>query len=189
MDFINALSTLLENFSEFILPHAPFVGVMLILLIIGHRMSARVFTKPRAYRYYGATARGKLKWRFFYWGRETLPMQPILLGVLIGLAWKDPENLGWNRAASIAYFASAGAMSMMVWAIMKAWTKKKGLILQLPGESEPPAEERLPYDSLLAPPRVPTEVGSFEAPEEVTIRALPARMTVPPQTPPTGKKP
>jgi hypothetical protein len=142
LEIITALVGALESLTEYVLPHAPFIGITLILLVIGHRMSTRVFTKPRAYRFYGPTAAGKWKWRFFYWGRETLPMHAILAGVIIGLLWRDPEGLGWNRAASVAYFASAGAVSMMLWAVIRGWAKKKGITLQLPGESEPPVGER-----------------------------------------------
>jgi len=183
MDFINGLGTVLENISEHVLPHAPFLGVTFILLVIGHRLSTRVFTKSRAYRFYGPGPQGKWKWRFFYWGRETLPMQPILAGVVIGLLWRDPEGLGWNRAASVAYFASSGAISMMLWAVMKAWAKKKGLVLLLPGESEPPVgiqpESLRPYDdvpALVAPTLdEASRVSAFEDNEEraPTLRPLP----------------
>lgn len=168
---ITSIGTFLEQLSNYVLPHAPFIGVMFILLIFGTVASRRVFTKPRAYRYYGTTAAGKWKWRFFYWGRETLAMQPILAGVAIGLFWKDPEMLGWSRRASVAYFASAGAISMMLWIVIKAWTKKKGIVITLPGESDPPPDgaypvsvRPLPYAS--TPPIVLDEASQETSSEE-----------------------
>jgi hypothetical protein len=146
LDFVNALDAAFQVIQKNVYPHAPFYGVMLVLLIIGDRMSSRIFTKERAYRAYPGTY-GRWKWRVYFWGRETLPMQPILMGALIGLAWLDPEGKSWNRAASMAYFATAGAASMILWAFTKAWAKKKGIVLALPGESGPPTgKPSMPYE-------------------------------------------
>jgi hypothetical protein len=181
-DIIASIGTFLEQLSNYVLPHAPFIGVMFILLIVGTVTSRRVFTKPRAYRYYGTTAAGKWKWRFFYWGRETLAMQPILAGVAIGLFWKDPELQGWSRRASVAYFASAGAISMMLWIVIKAWTKKKGIVITLPGESDPPPDgtypvsvRPLPYDSV---PPILDEASQESSSEEL---AFEESDTIPPK--------
>lgn len=164
MEWLSAIGDALEKVHTYVLPHAPFLGATLILLIVGQWLSG-VFTKSRAYRFYGNTRAGKWKWRCFYWGRELLPAFPILLGVLIGLLWKDPEERGWRRAASVGYFASAGAVSMMLWAIIKGWSKKKGIALTLPGESEPPEGDRTPYDE------VPIELVESIPPQVSAIAA------------------
>jgi hypothetical protein len=155
----------IDLFTTHVLPHAPFVGVFLILLVVGQYASTRLFTKQRAYAFYGRDQKGIWTWRWWYWGRETLPLQPITAGVLIGILWVDPEQAGWNRAASVGYFASAGALSLFGWAVLKGYAKKKGIVLTLPGESLPP-EGGETYDN------VHVEVG-----DTVSVRP------VDPQTP------
>lgn len=181
LDFVNALDAAFEMLSKHVYPHAPFYGVTLVLLIIGDRMSSRIFTKERAYRYYGPTTAGRWKWRVYFWGRETLPMQPILMGALIGLSWLDPEGKGWNRVASVAYFATAGAASMFAWACTKAWAKKKGIILSMPGESGPPAgHPSMPYEVEIIPERKTWDEQHVRAQSLPPVDDLETRKTTPP---------
>lgn len=182
MDFINTYGALMDQLLKLFLPHWPGLCVFFILTIVGQHMSLKVFTRPRAYKNYGKGAGAKWKWRFFYWGRETLALQPILAGILIGLVWVDPEGHNWTRATSVGYFATAGTASLFGWALLKGLLKKRGIELQLPGgESVPP--DRLPYDedgelpvvidsSKLAPPKLPSidpsplPLGSLPPPPE-----------------------
>ncbi len=163
MDFINTYGALMDQLLKLFLPHWPGIGVFFILTIVGQHLSLKVFTRPRAYKHYGKGAAAKWKWRFFYWGRETLSLQPILAGILIGLVWVDPEGHGWTRPTSVGYFATAGTASLFGWALLKGVLKKRGIELQLPsGESVPP--DKLPYDDdevpvvvLPGPARVPAD--------------------------------
>jgi hypothetical protein len=183
MDMINMIGGLLDQFTGHILPHAPFIGVTIILAVIGQHLSLRVFTRPRAYRNYGTSAAAKWKWRFFYWGRETLPLQPILTGMLIGLIWVDPEQRGWTRPSTVGYFATAGTVSLFIWAFLKGFLKKKGIELTLPGsDSIPP--EKLPYDDVPVDP-APLPPGSLRPPpSDADVTDVEAIPTLPP--PPKG---
>ena len=128
------IDSLLEFFQTHVLnlEHAPFKGVVFVFWIIGHFMSTSVFTRARAY------AKGKFQW-FFWWGRESLELHPILSGCLLGMIWVDPEKIGMNMLESMLYFAAAGVCSLFVWALVKSVMKKNNISgFRLPGESERP---------------------------------------------------
>ncbi len=115
------------------LDHWPWLAVCSMFAIIGQFTSTRLFTKARAY-----SDRGKIAHAILYWGRETLPLHPILAGIVLAFFWPDPEGKGWALAPTAAYFGSAGVASIFAWVILKARAKKKGLNLQLPGASTVP---------------------------------------------------
>lgn len=121
--------------------HWPWVAVMVILTIIVQVADTRIFTRDRAYK----KRSGKIGYiikSLFYWGRELLPIFPIMTGVVIGILWPDPEGTGLNLMASIVYFGSAGAVSDVAWKWLKGRAKKKGYDLRLPGSSEPPKADK-----------------------------------------------
>ncbi len=108
-----------------------FWAVAVIFAVIGTVSAQRVFTRERAYM--------KDRWQpVWWWGRETLPLHPIFAGVLLGLVWHDPEGKIWPKVASATYFAFAGAISTVLWVIIKGIAKKKGVELTLPGDSSKP---------------------------------------------------
>jgi hypothetical protein len=119
-----------------ILPHWPFGMITIIFMVVGQFMSTRVFTKARAYKkrpgpwykFWDA------QW-FWWWGRESLPVHPILAGGLVGLLWQNPEQMdpAWPLIASVAYFAGAGVISLFAWVLLRSEAKKRGIDLQLPG--------------------------------------------------------
>ena len=109
----------------------PFWSVALIFAIVGQFTSKHLFTRERAYL--------KDRWQpFWWWGRESLSLHPIAAGALLGQLWPDPEGRHWTTAASCAYFASAGVVSMFLWMIIKGVAKKKGVELTLPGDTSRP---------------------------------------------------
>jgi hypothetical protein len=117
----------------------PFWTASVVFALVGHFTQQSVFTRPRAY-----TKRG---WQpFWWWGRESLPLHPVAVGILLGKLWHDPEGRGWSSAASCAYFALAGAVSLVLWVAIKGVAKKKGLELTLPGDSSIPPPPRVPSD-------------------------------------------
>jgi hypothetical protein len=114
------------------LEHWPFLTVMLVLAVMGQFTSKHVFTRERAYR------QGRGQW-FWWWARESLMVHPLATGALLGFfLWVDPEGHSWNRTASSAYFAGAGACSLFLFALLRGMLKKRGIKLTLPGESKPP---------------------------------------------------
>ena len=120
-----------------ILDQWPWFAVAAILMIVGQFASKSVFTRERAYKR-RVGVRGYVVQSIFWWGRESLMLQPIALGALIGLLWSDPVGAGWDARASMAYFGSAGVAANFGWMIIKARAKAKGIDLSLPGQSKPP---------------------------------------------------
>jgi hypothetical protein len=119
------------------LDHWPWAAVAAILAIVGQFASRSVFTRARAYKKREGW-KGYLAQSFFWWGRESLMLQPIVLGILIGLYWPDPEGAGWSAKAGMAYFGSAGVAANFGWMIIKARAKAKGINLKLPGGNTMP---------------------------------------------------
>jgi hypothetical protein len=141
------MDEILTVLTEQVLPHWPFVMVTAIFAVIGQVMSKSVFTREQAYK--KRSAPWYKFWEtqnFWWWGRETLPLHPIMSGALLGCIWQNPEGFdpAWGLPASAAYFAGAGVASLFAWAVAKAILKKKGINLELPGISSnpppPPAE-------------------------------------------------
>lgn len=148
------MDDLLSVVTTQILPHWPFGVVVVIFAIIGQVMSKSVFTRERAYKKQKASALYRF-WEsqsFWWWGRETLPLHSILGSAPIGLIWLNPEGAdpAWTVAASVGYFAGAGAVSLVAWALAKGYLKKRGIDLELPGGSPsltpPPYEKTSPPD-------------------------------------------
>lgn len=129
----------MEAFDTFIgsmltLERWPFWAAVLIFTLIGQFTSKNLFTRERAYASY------TVPWHkhFWWWGRETLVIHPLIAGFVLGTIWQDPEGAGWKLIGSQMYFAAAGAVSVPFWAIVKAIAKKRGYALALPGESSNP---------------------------------------------------
>lgn len=130
-------------FSENVLPHWPFLVVTLVFTVIGQFTSRKVFTRKRAYR--DQNGKWFKPWEnqwFWWWGRETLALHPILTGAVLGLVWQNPEfaDPAWPWAASVGYFAGSGVGSLFAWNLLKSYAKKKGVTLELPGASQRPGE-------------------------------------------------
>lgn len=149
------LSFITDNFAYI----WPGLAVACVLSVIGQFLSLRVFTKDRAYAFYGKDRLGKFcKW-CMWWGREALPIFHVGSGLAIGrYYWVDPVGQGWGPVASAGYFASAGFVSMFVWAVLKGRAKKYGIVLELPGETIPP----IPY----VPEGVDDEAAARSDPSE-----------------------
>lgn len=125
---------MLQFVNETVFGHWQFFAVVVVFGVLNHFMSKKVFTRERAYAEYEKTKRKY----FWFWGREALPILPLIVTYLLGLVWKDPEGQGWTRNESGWYFASAGALSLFLWVVIKGIAKQKGLQLTFPGESERP---------------------------------------------------
>lgn len=147
----------LNSILEFIL--RPFVGWLILASIVGQVMKTLVFTRERA-----CAGKG-----FWYWGRKTLPLHPVFLGVIIGLVWPGeidgPRWVG-GTLKGVGYFALAGACSVWGYEVVKTLLKKyEGIDLgALPGESDkPPSGGNEPAVSAPAP-KVPTVDDTPTAP-------------------------
>ena len=133
---------LLSQMWEAIAPHWPFVAAMFILASIGQVVKGTVWTRDNFLKYRMRTPNAVL-WRFFWWGRKTLPLHPVAAGALLGLTPGVPLGTGIEgTTAAVLYFAFAGVFSTWAFAIVKAWAKSKDIDLKLPGDSSsapPPA--------------------------------------------------
>ena len=115
----------MEEVVNNVLPHWPFIAAVIVFMLIGQVMKGAVFTR---------TAHHRLKptW-LFWWGRKTLPLHPVLAGIVLGIFWREPEPGMVRLIESIGYFALAGAISVWAYEGLKAFAKTRGIDLRLPG--------------------------------------------------------
>jgi len=133
---------LFAQLGEAVGDHWPFVAAMLIFATIGQVLKGTVWTERNFLRWRTETPNAVL-WRFFWWGRKTMPLHPVAVGALVGVLWSLPvADKVDTRAAAVLYFAFAGIMSTWAFAIAKGWAKKKGIDLKLPGTSKPPPDSK-----------------------------------------------
>lgn len=107
-----------------LLPFWPLLAVTLILSIVGKVLAKSVFTKE--------ACRGK-PGSFLCWGYRTLSLQPIVVGALLGLVWRNPVPSVDTLAESIGCFALCGAVSVWAYQVLKGLAKKQGIDISLPG--------------------------------------------------------
>lgn len=131
----------MEQIFTLLLPHWPALAWMAIAGITGRVMNKTVFTKAQA------TAKRDAPWKahFWWWGRNTLALHPLVAGLILGVFWRNPEGAEtpWPTIASSMYFGAAGMLSTSAYEIVKGLLKKKGIDLD-GGESVMPPE---PTDS------------------------------------------
>jgi hypothetical protein len=111
----------------------PWWSAVIVFTVVGQFTSTKLFTRERAYR-----QRAWWKHQFWYWMRETLMLHPLAAGFTLGCLWQDPEGQGWPVIGSMMYFATAGGVALIAWALLKGYLKRKGVSVSLPGESTPP---------------------------------------------------
>ena len=122
---------------ELAMAHWPFIAAVLILMLVGTVANKRIFTETEAKK------KRKAQW-FFWWARKTLPLHPVVSGVLLGLVWKLPEPGVDTLVERCAYFGLAGAGSVFTYELLKGLAKKKGIDLDLPGDTPTPPEPPKP---------------------------------------------
>jgi hypothetical protein len=110
--------------------HWPFLAALVVFMIIGQAVKTGIFTKAQAAKH------RKCHW-FWWWAYKTLPLHPIVTGLLTGLVWSNPEP-GISGIGAMFYFAGAGACSVCAFQILKDLLKKRGVDLTVPGASDPP---------------------------------------------------
>jgi hypothetical protein len=124
----------LKQLLDLLLPHWPFVAAVLVLMLVGTVSNKRIFTEAEA------KVKRRTQW-FFWWARKTLPLHPVVSGIVLGIVWKLPEAGVDTLVERAAYFGLAGACSVFAYELLKGLAKKRGLDLDLPGDtpSKPPA--------------------------------------------------
>lgn len=142
-EFITALSGALPVIAQFLFN--PFVGACLILLLVGHKTTTKVFTRDNAYKLRGHTLGDKRWQQFCFYGRATLGLHAVFVGILLGCiwafvsAWKGQPFHGMGSRDTILYFAAAGGCAEVLRVAIGVLAKHKGIVIALPGDSDPPA--------------------------------------------------
>jgi hypothetical protein len=129
------VETVIDSIVKYVIPHWPFISALAIFMIIGQVVKNVIFTKD-AYK------TKKPLW-FFWWGRKTLPLHPIAVGLAVGAIWRVPEAGITSLPASMGYFALAGALSVWAYEFLKGLAKKEGIDINLPGVDDsisPPSQ-------------------------------------------------
>jgi len=122
------MSEIINDITKMLSEHWEFFAVMFTFMIVAQVTKTSVFTKKRA-----EDTHNKLIGHFWWWGRKTLPIHPVVSGGIVGLFWTNPNDAVTSTIASIFYFAFAGAMSVWGYQILKGIMKKKNIELTLPG--------------------------------------------------------
>lgn len=117
---------------ETIESHIPFFATFGACVVLGAVLSDRVFTVQAATRPDGR--RGGP----YHWLRELLPVALLLGAGLLGIAWPDPEQRGWDTPFSVAYFVLAAVAALPSISIARGL----GYRVRLPGDSIPPAANK-----------------------------------------------
>lgn len=126
---------------RYVIPHWPWFTWAFAAFILGQIFKRTLWTKENA-------AKRKPHW-FWWWMRKTMAAHPMVVGIVIGFIWLDPEPNATGFPKANGYFALAGMVS--VWGfdlgsgIYEAIFHRK-LSLKLPGFSDPPPEESPPSD-------------------------------------------
>lgn len=121
----------MEFFNAHVLPHWPFIAWAVIAMVVGQVMVKNIFTKKHA-----ETLKPKWLW---YWARKTLPMHPVVTGIVIGFFWRNPEAGVSGALPAAAYFGVSGALSLWLFEFIRRAAAKRGLEINLPGQTKPPA--------------------------------------------------
>ncbi|RLB42423.1 MAG: hypothetical protein DRH30_04835 [Deltaproteobacteria bacterium] len=128
------MESLFEFAKDNLFPHGPFFAWLFLAMLFGQVMKKTLWTKHNA-------AHKKPHW-IWWWAYKSMALHPVLVGVIIGLLWQNPEGAdpAWSLAASCGYFAVAGGLSTWAYEVLKSIAKKRAnLDLTLPGlDSKPP---------------------------------------------------
>jgi len=135
----------------------PVVAWAMLAMILGQIVKTQIFTEARS-------KSTESHW-FWWWGRKTLALQPVAIGVLIGVFWPGQIEEGYQGGTLLGcvYFAVGGGASVWLFETAKGLAKKRGVdIGSLPGLDESvvvttATATMTTVQHLPAPPAVPSE--------------------------------
>jgi len=122
---------------EDVLAHWPFVAASLIFAMFGQVVKGTLFTRDNILKYKGNGPAwlGELLW----WGRKTMPVHPVVAGILLGFVPGMPVGPGVDAgAATVLYFGAAGMASTWAFALLRQLAKRQGIELDIPRQTDPP---------------------------------------------------
>ena len=104
-----------------VVAHAPFIAAALLLATFGQFFKGTVFTKHNV-----SGAKSSLVRRLLIWGRKSMPIHPVIIGVMIGHIPNMPlsEGMEHSMIISIMYYGSAGVVSTWVYDVIKNALKR-----------------------------------------------------------------
>lgn len=126
-----------ELLNDFIVPHWGFLVVSACMAIMGQVSKGTIWTKENITKYKVSKPwLGEILW----WGRKTMPLHPVLAGMILGLlpGMPLPETVQPGTQA-VLYYIGAGVSSTWIFSVVKQMAKKKGIDLELPGQSVVPS--------------------------------------------------
>jgi hypothetical protein len=118
----------MEFLDTYIIPHWPFVAFALVCMIVVQVLKMAVWTEKRAKGSGKATT-------FFWWGRKTIALQSLVIGVLVGIIPGMPIGGGFSdtMGSRALYYAAAAILSTFLFSVLKGLAKQRGIDLTLPG--------------------------------------------------------
>lgn len=123
----------MDSTVSFLLSHWPFLAYSIISLIVVHVCKGILWTKKNVDVSKVSPA--------IWWARKTLPLHPVVIGLLVGLIPGVPASAGIEAvAAKCLYFGGAGASSTWIFDVIKGIAKQRGFDLKLPGASHEAAQ-------------------------------------------------
>lgn len=177
---------------ELIFKHGAFLTVMLVLMVVTQIEKNLIFTRQAVLAHKGKSR------KVWYWLRKTLPLHPVVVGIILGIFWRNPEPGYEQMESSMGLFALAGICSVFVFDVVKRLAKYAGWDIKMleeidekdsirPESTPAPAESTKPpifsakpspttVDTVPAPPPVEEELKI----EEMTDATLDDRPTAPP---------
>jgi hypothetical protein len=117
----------IDFFKEWVIPHWPWFAAAVIFGYMGVAFK-KVITPEVA-------ERSKLAW----WFRATLPLHPVVAGLVVGALDVFPTSLGAaGRAGGALYYGVAGAASSYVYAAFQHFMEKRAALAKAEGPKKKP---------------------------------------------------
>lgn len=128
-----------EDVTQLLADHWPLLVFAAAASLVSQVFKAAVWTQKRA------EGKGKSR-HFFWWGRKTLPLHPVIAGALFGLIPGLPVSPGVpdTMGSHALYYAGAGLLSTWVFNVIKGIAKKRGIDLSIPTIEEEPQPPEVP---------------------------------------------
>lgn len=125
---------------ETVLPYLSFLAVSFLCYLCTGVAKGAVWTADNMQK-------GKKLWWFFWWGRKSVPMHPVVAGAVIGAILNAVGGVpqpSWvsGTTGTIFYYGTAGMLSTWIFDVIKAFARRYGIVLKDPLLSTDPAHDK-----------------------------------------------
>lgn len=101
---------------QYVLPYWSWLASVAIFALVGQVLKRKILVPQLARRS-----------RLGLWAQRTLPLHPVLAGVVLGLVPEVPvADFVHGRFGASLYFGSAGVASTFVYDVVRTWAKARG---------------------------------------------------------------